>query len=132
MFGLFVREKKRTDLAVYVFPGLLFYVLYFFSDPSYFSYILAPVVVLAGLGLQRFRPALAHAIVAVAILLSIAQMTLLHPIRYKNASEAALDAYVLEYSGWGLKHEYFLRMRAAEENLHRRMHLSQNGVADPR
>jgi hypothetical protein len=120
LLGMFACEKRSKDLVVYMLPGLLFYILYFFSDPSYFSFLLAPGVILAGYGLSRFRPATAYAITAIAITISIVQMALLRPIGYKNEAEATLDAYVLEYSGWGLRHEYFLLLHEAVADMHQR------------
>jgi hypothetical protein len=117
LVGLFAHEKYRTDLVIYMLPGMLFYIFYFFSDPTYFSFLLAPGVILAGYGLSHSRSATAQAVIVAAITISFTQMLLLRPVAYRNDAEATLDAYVLEYSGWGLRHEYFLLLHKAIESL---------------
>ena len=114
VLGWFATKNSwMRSLIWLLLPGFAFYVLIFFSDPAYLAYLVAPGLLLAGESLRTLRNARGVAIAVVALLISVAQMTLCRPIAARSQAAAVLDAYVLEYSGWGLRHEYFLRLNTA-------------------
>ena len=113
----FTKNAWMRALVWLLVPGFAFYLLIFFSDPAYLAYLVAPGLLLAGEGLRRLPNTRGVAIAVVALILSVVQMTLCRPIVPRSKAAAVLDAYVLEYSGWGIRHEYFLRLDTAIKKL---------------
>jgi hypothetical protein len=109
--GCFSRERWTLSALIYFAPGLLFFVLYFFSDPAYFAYLIAPGFLLAGAGLQRMRPRYAVIFCSFALLISVLQMMVARPIRSASFAGAVINSYCLKYSGWAIRHQYDPRLR---------------------
>jgi hypothetical protein len=98
-------------------PGFAFYILIFFSDPAYLAFIVAPGLLLAGRGLSRLPRARRVAVVLAALVISASQMTLGRPVVPHSTATAVLSSYVLEYSGWGIRHRYSVRLEKAMRDL---------------
>ncbi len=119
IWGLCIRRGFRVYALLWIAPGALFFLLYFFSDSLYLSYLLAPGLLVAGEALSRLRTRTAMSWVAAALALSIGQMTLMRPIAPVTLGRAILDSYLLQYSGWGVRHQYHQRLQDAVTTLHK-------------
>ena len=122
LIGMFKRSSWRRPVLLWMVPGFLFFVLYFFSDPVYLTYLIGPGILLAGAGLSVLR-APSRTLVAVATLLfSTTQMALLRPVQVTGVKSAVINAYFLQYSGWALNHQYALRLRYALDKVSPGLH----------
>jgi hypothetical protein len=103
VLGVFQFGRLSRVLLLYLVPGCAFWLCYFYSDQTYFSYLIAPGVLLAALALRNLRRRAAEAVVAAAVLLSVAQMTLLRPLPQTNLFRATVNSYFLDFTGAAIK-----------------------------
>ena len=115
---LVLRSTLSRHALIWIAPGALSFTLYFCSDSVYLTYMIAPGLLAAGEGLRRFAPQRAVAWVAAGLVLSIGQMILARPVAPKSVTRAILDSYVLQYSGWAVRHQYRQRLQDAVTTLH--------------
>ncbi len=111
------KDTWMRSLAWLLWPGFAFYTLIFFSDPAYLAYLVAPGLLLAGEGLRRVAASRRLALGLVSLGISLSQMVLFRPIVPHSTATAVLNSYVLEYSGWAIRHQYFLRLEKAMREL---------------
>jgi hypothetical protein len=116
--GCLSRTVWIRSAVLFIVPGLLFFSLYFFSDCTYFAYLVAPGFLLAGEGLQRLRPNTAVIVASCTLLLSIAQMTIARPFQSQKVAAAVINSYCLKYSGWAIRNQYAPRLHDTLETLH--------------
>ncbi len=117
--GLAARRSFSTYALLWILPGALFFLLYFFSDSLYLTYMIAPGLLAAGEALRRLRAQTAVGWVAAALLLSVGQMTLTRPVAPVTLGRAIVDSYLLQYSGWSVRHQYHQRLQDAVTTLHK-------------
>jgi hypothetical protein len=115
--GMFVKEQFPRRLSIYVIPGCLFYVFYFFSDAAYYSYMVAAGMLLAGFGLRRLNFHVARALLVVSIVISVVQMAILKPFPARTKLQAVINCYCLQYSGWALKHQCYRGLKESLDEL---------------
>jgi hypothetical protein len=115
--GCLSRTVWIRSVVLFMVPGLLFFSLYFFSDCTYFAYLVAPGFLLAGEGLQRLRPNSAVIVASCTLLLSIAQMTIARPFQSQKVTAAVINSYCLKYSGWAIRKQYAPRLHDTLETL---------------
>ena len=121
VLGLFQRDRMKWLCVAWMLPATLFFALYFVSDSLYFAFLVAPGIVLAGLGLRRlFSPRGFAITTSASVLLASLHMLLLRPIPARNVPTAVLDSYSLEYTSWALKHQYAKRLSRAIEDLQKK------------
>jgi hypothetical protein len=118
--GCFSRTTWTRAALLCFTPGLLFFIFYFFSDSSYYSYLIAPGFLLAGVGLQQLRPRYGVIVTFIALSISILQMTVARPLQSRTVTAAVINAYCLKYSGWGIRNQYDPRLRDTLELIHER------------
>ena len=111
------KDTWIRSLAWLLWPGFAFYTLIFFSDPAYLAYLVAPGLLLAGEGLRRLSVSRRLALGLISLSISISQMVLFRPIVPHSTATAVLNSYVLEYSGWAIRHQYFMRLEKAMREL---------------
>jgi hypothetical protein len=104
------RNPLARSMTIYIAPGLAFFLLYFFSDPLYLAYAIAPGMLLAGLFLEEVRPSLRQSTYAVAIAASLIFMLTARPSNEPSKMHAVADAYLLQYSVPSLKRAKTLRL----------------------
>jgi hypothetical protein len=109
--GCFSRATWTRAALLCMTPGLLFFTFYFFSDSTYYAYLIAPGFLLAGVGLQQLRPRYGVAVASIALSISILQMTVARPLQSRTVTAAVINAYCLKYSGWGIRNQYDPRLR---------------------
>ncbi len=117
LWGLAVRRGLGNYALLWITPGALFFLLFFFSDSLYLTYMIAPGLLAAGEGLRRLRAQAAVRWVAAGLVLSVGQMVLTRPIAPTTLSRAILDSYLLQYSGWAIRHQYHQRLQDAVTTL---------------
>ncbi len=121
VIGFLEKDRIKWLCVAWMAPAVLFFALYFVSDSMYLAFLVAPGMVLAGFGLRRALRTRAMTIVAAAsVLAACIQMLALRPIVPHSVPVAILDSYVLEYSGWALKHQYARRLSSTIEELHKK------------
>jgi hypothetical protein len=118
--GCFSRATWTRAALLCITPGLLFFTFYFFSDSTYYAYLVAPGLLLAGVGLQQLPPRYGMTVTFLALALSIGQMTIARPLQSRTAAAAVMNAYCLKYSGWGIRNRYDPRLRDTLEIIHER------------
>jgi hypothetical protein len=118
--GCFSRATWTRAALLCFTPGLLFFTFYFFSDSTYYAYLVAPGLLLAGVGLQQLRPRYGVTVTFLALLISIVQMTIARPLQSRTVTAAVMNAYCLKYSGWGIRNQYDPRLRDTLEIIHER------------
>jgi hypothetical protein len=118
--GCFSRTTWTRAALLCLTPGLLFFTFYFFSDSTYYAYLVAPGLLLAGIGLQQLRPRYGVTVTFLALLISIAQMTIARPLQSRTVTAAIVNAYCLKYSGWGIRNQYDPRLRDTLQIIHER------------
>jgi hypothetical protein len=108
--GCFSRATWTRSALLCIAPGLLFFSLYFFSDSTYYAYMVAPGLMLAGEGLRKLQPKYAVIVTSVSLLISITQMTVARPLQSGTAAAAVINSYCLKYSGWAIRNQYDPRL----------------------
>ena len=116
--GLSLRTALSRLVLLWLLPGTLFFTLYFFSDSVYLSYMVAPGLLVIGETLQRFAPRRAVQWVAAGLLLSVGQMIFARPVVPTTMAKAVFNSYLLQYSGWAIRHQYHQRLQDAVTTLH--------------
>ncbi len=120
VWGLLFRHPYRRVAALWIIPASLFFALYFVSDSMYLAFLVAPGLILAGFGLQCLNSHRLRSWVALASLIwASVHMLILRPIPARNLPEAVLDSYSLEYTAWGLEHQYAKRLANTVEELNK-------------
>jgi hypothetical protein len=100
------RSTIARSMTIFVLPGLVFFLLYYFSDGPYLAYIAAAGMVLAGAYLANRPPVTQRTIYAVAICASVLFMILARPATGKPSTlRAVTDAYFVRYSVPSLKEQ---------------------------
>lgn len=95
------------SLTVWMTPGIAFFLLYYVSDATYFSYCVAPGLLAVGFFFVRLgRKKLQAGFYSVAIACSLLFMFGLRPIAPKSKSRALVDAYYVSFTAWALRHQY--------------------------
>jgi hypothetical protein len=94
-------ENRMT--AVWIGPGLLFFLLVYIADPVYFTYFTAAVILFAALSRQR-SPAIVLLLLCAAFNLSL--FFFARPVRGGGRVDQALNFYVIKYCDYGLRHEW--------------------------
>lgn len=110
---LLTKQSWVRSLGWVLLPGFAFYAVIFFSDPAYLAYLVAPGFLLAGEGLRRLSEWRQWTIATATLVISVSQMMLFRPIVPHSTATAVLNSYVLEYSGWAIRHQYFMRLEKA-------------------
>ncbi len=119
--GLWATDRVKWYCVAWIAPACLFLALYFVSDSMYLAVLVAPGVVLAGLGLRQFVHGRATPAVALAsVVLAVIHMVALRPVPARNVATAVIDSYSLEYTGWALKHRYARRLASVVGELQKR------------
>jgi hypothetical protein len=100
------RNATARSMAIFLAPGLAFFLLYYFSDGPYLAYLAAAGMVLAGVYLANRPPAAQQTVYAVAICASMLFMILAHPSQGRPSKPRAVaDAYFVRYSVPSLKEQ---------------------------
>lgn len=102
VLGAAKASSRGNELILYLLPGFLFWTCYYYSDPTYLSYLIAPGILLAAISLKDVRPKFAQAIVCAAIVISVSQMTFLKPVAPTGILRVTLNCYILDFSGAGI------------------------------
>jgi hypothetical protein len=100
------RSAIARSMTIFLLPGLVFFLLYYFSDGPYLAYIAAAGLVLAGAYLADRPPVTQRTIYAVAVCASMLFMVLASPANGKPSKlRAVTDAYFVRYSVPSLKEQ---------------------------
>jgi len=95
------------SLAVWMTPGVAFFLLYYISDAVLFSFCVAPGFLVVGFLLARMgRKRLQTAIYSAAVACSLIFMYGARPVSSKTKLGAVVDAYFVSFSAWALQHQY--------------------------
>jgi len=100
------QSAVARSMAVYMLPGVAYFLLYYVADGPYVAYLGAAGFVLAGEYLTRWPSRVQQAIYAVAICASLLFMICGRMVEVRNSQARALaDAYFLKYSIPSLKQQ---------------------------
>jgi len=101
------RDGWVRSVTVWMAPGIIFFLGYFVSDATYFSYCVAPGLIAVGFLLVKLgRQRLQAGIYSLAIVCSLLFMFGARPIAPKTKPGALVDAYFVSFSAWALRHQY--------------------------
>lgn len=103
---LWRRHSAVKSSLIWMIPGISYFLLYYIADASYFSFCVAPGLLIVGFLLCDLAKPLRSAVYSCAITASLLFMFLAHPIEPNSKPKALLDAYFMKYSVWSLKHQY--------------------------
>lgn len=92
------KNRVARSMVVFAAPGLLFFLLYFFSDGTYLAYAIAAGMILAGLFLEQKNTAVQRVWFATAIATSLLFMFTARPSDKPSKSRAIVDAYFVRFS----------------------------------
>ncbi len=97
--------RSRTSVPVrsaliWIAPGLLFFTLYFISDPIYVVYFIAPGLIAAGYMLQDWTSNSRRACTLATITASFLFMFFAQPIAGTGKRTAVVNAYVFKFTRW--------------------------------
>lgn len=113
-WGVLTAARWRSLALVWMVPASVFFAFYFVSDSLYLAFLVAPGLLLAGTALSSLRDRrIAVAVTAASVVVASVHMLLLRPIAVRNVPEAVANSYILDYSGWALKHRYAKRLATA-------------------
>jgi hypothetical protein len=90
-------------LAVWIAPGLLFFLLVYMADPVYFTYLTAAVVLLAALSRKQ---TMALGLLLLCAVFNVSLFFYARPIQSNNRIDQALNFYVVKYCRYGVQHEW--------------------------
>ena len=101
------RDRWVRSLTIWMAPGIGFFLLYYVSDATYFSYCVAPGLVVAGFFFAKLgRKRLQTVVYSMAVACSLLFMFGARPIAPRSPSRALVDAYFVSFSTWALRHQY--------------------------
>lgn len=101
-----MRSATARSMTIFTAPGLIFFLLYYFSDGTYLAYMAAAGMVLAGVYFANRPPATQRAIYAVAACVSVLFMISARPADGGHSKlRAVADAYFVRYSVPSLKEQ---------------------------
>ena len=103
---LWHRHSAVKSSLIWMIPGISYFLLYYIADASYFSFCVAPGLLIVGFLLCELAKPLRTAVYSCAITASLLFIFLAHPIEPNSKPKAFLDAYFIKYSVWSLKHQY--------------------------
>jgi hypothetical protein len=103
---LWRRHSAVKSSLIWMIPGFAYFLLYYIADASYFSFCVAPGLLIVGFLLRDLAKPLRSAVYSCAITASLLFIFLAHPIEPNSKPKAFLDAYFMKYSVWSLKHQY--------------------------
>jgi hypothetical protein len=103
---LWHRHSAVKSSLIWMIPGIAFFLLYYVADATYFSFCVAPGLIIVGFFLRDLAKPLRSAVYSCAITASLLFIFLAHPIEPNSKPKAILDAYFMKYSVWSLKHQY--------------------------
>ncbi|MBS1875390.1 MAG: glycosyltransferase family 39 protein [Acidobacteria bacterium] len=98
---------RVTRLSLmWILPGSLFLMLIYMSDAVYITFMAGGWLLLAGLCCHRWDPRRATALLAVFIVVSTTYMLACRPVAPTSFPRRVANAFCLEYTAWGAKHQY--------------------------
>jgi 4-amino-4-deoxy-L-arabinose transferase-like glycosyltransferase len=101
---VFTRERFVNQmLAVWIAPGMVFFLVVYMADPVYFSYLVAAMVLLAALSRQQTP---AFGLLLFCAIFNISLFFFARPIRGNSRVDQALNFYVIKYCDYGIKHKW--------------------------
>lgn len=105
------RNATARSMSIFLAPGLMFFLFYYFSDGPYLAYTAIAGVVLAGVYLQDRPPVIQRAIYAIATCASLFFMISARPANGNPSTlRAVADAYFVRYSVPSLKAQWDPRL----------------------
>jgi 4-amino-4-deoxy-L-arabinose transferase-like glycosyltransferase len=99
------RDQKIILLWLWVLPGSLFFVLIYVSGAPYLNYLTAGLLMLALTALDRY-PRPGRVLLSFCLIWNLALFTLVRPLPSKRFPVLIFNAYVGEYSWYGIKHRW--------------------------
>jgi Dolichyl-phosphate-mannose-protein mannosyltransferase len=100
----FSHKRFETQmLAVWIIPGMLFFLLVYMADPVYFTYLAAAMVLLTALSRQQ-TPALVLLLLCATFNTSV--FLFARPLKGDNRVEQVVNFYVVKYCNYGIRHEW--------------------------
>ena len=106
-------EITRTAL-LWLLPGSIFLVFIYMSDAPYITFMVGSPLVLATMLLKKMgRPTIIAGLCSFLII-SLATMVIARPVAPKSFVRRVMNAYVLEYSLWGISHRYHFNLSDLE------------------
>ena len=99
-------DRSRFDnqmIAVWIGPGMLFFLLVYMADPVYFTYLTAAVILFVALSRQR---RMAICLLLLCSVFNLSMFFLARPLRGDTRVDQALNFYVIKYCDYGLRHEW--------------------------
>jgi hypothetical protein len=94
---------QNRMLAIWIMPGLLFFLLVYMADAVYLTYLTAAAILLVALSRQQL-PALSMLMLCAAFNISL--FLCARPLRGHGRVDQALDFYVVKYCNYGIKHQW--------------------------
>jgi hypothetical protein len=121
------------SLIVWMAPGLAFFLFYFVSDATYFSYCVAPGLLVVGFFFLKLgRKGLQNAVYAAAVICTVVFMYGARPVASRSRAGALINAYYVSFSAWAIWNQYgpTLQELMSEADRHGTMQ-SANAVGFP-
>jgi hypothetical protein len=103
---LWRRHSAVKSSLIWMIPGIAYFLLYYVADAPYFSFCIAPGLLIVGFFMRDVAKPFRSAIYSCAIAASLLFIFLAHPVEPNSKPKAIFDAYFLKYSVWSLKHQY--------------------------
>ena len=106
VFGSWRRSKPVLSVLIWTVPGLAFFLLYYVADPVYVVYFVAPGLLAAGMWMVKKQFRRRTPVYVANVVFCLAFMLLAHPVPGSGTAVSVLDAYVLKFTRWSLRHQY--------------------------
>ena len=103
---LWRKEQRVRTSALWILPGLTYFLFYYMADATYFAFCVAPGLIIAGFVIREMPRLRQMILSSAALLCSLLFLLAGRPIEPGHKSQAVADAYFMKYTVWSLQHQY--------------------------